>query len=645
MQFNNLEKIFIDADQFDYEKSKNDDEFDIREINNNNTRYIITPEIDSSENALCKIYNPENLIKSRTEDPKNKVDQPWYSQLQILRESILLKRLDHPTIIKFVGLNLYNNKVYFGDQSSSSSDEDEMEEEEEEKREKKVETCPTLFLEYVGMKSIRDRIINKKLSTKFKSVKRQICIIGLTAAVRYLHHNNVAHRNLNPGSIWLDENNYPKIFDFSHSREFISDENEQKNVTNNGSNQFRYQAPEVFLKTIDYKFLNSLDIYSLGRLIYLMITGFEPFKHKDDEFYSKGDFKLQEAITRGSIPFFPDTVSEEWKEVLKTCWSLNPSLRPTADDIYHVVASEDFLIADFDKTERNEIIKYIKAIKEFEDKAKVKLTISKTVQDDDFIECETPKLIQDLFKELDELFEKNTVNQNEKRFLQLINELGKIEKFYVNNYLPKAMKYVDIYLDNNYAAKDFIKIAFGDDILPKNIQKITIGTVPLDIEVLNVPPTVTRICSTALSGYSQLKRVYIPDSVEIIEDGAFSECKELKYVRLPNSLKGSNLGKGVFKNCCKLNHIQIPDNLTEIKKETFAGNSGLSNLKLNKGLLKIGSQAFTECNLLESVKIPESVTSIGKDAFHPCKNLKTIEFKGVATRKIIFIKWGKKYSK
>lgn len=220
MQFvNDLQEFSIDSDKFDYDKYKNskNKDFDISDLNCDNAEYIITPEIKTSQNALCKVYNPKNLIKCRTEDPKNKVGQPWYAQLQVLRESFLLRELNHPAIIKYIGLNLYNDQIQFVGNEEDDVDYDEDKEEEEEK----ITTNPTLFLEYAGMKSLQYKINSKgKLDLQLLTpVKRQICIIGIAAAVKYLHSNNIVHRNLSPVSIWLDKNLYPKIFDFSHSRE------------------------------------------------------------------------------------------------------------------------------------------------------------------------------------------------------------------------------------------------------------------------------------------------------------------------------------------------------------------------------------------------------------------------------------------
>ena len=152
-----------------------------------------------------------------------------------------------------------------------------------------------------------------------------------------------------------------------------------------------------------------------------------------------------------------------------------------------------------------------------------------------------------------------------------------------------------------------------------------------------------KICHHALSGYIDLVRVYIPDSVESIEEGAFSGCKKLTYVRLPLSLEGNSLGKAAFKECISLNYVSLPPNLTEISSKTFKKNKNLTDISLNDGLKIIDENAFSDCETLKHIKIPSTVTSIGKNAFKPCKNLVTIDFKNVKPYKIKLIKMGCKY--
>ena len=49
---------------------------------------------------------------------------------------------------------------------------------------------------------------------------------------------------------------------------------------------------------------------------------------------------------------------------------------------------------------------------------------------------------------------------------------------------------------------------------------------------------------------------FIPENVEIIWNGAFSYCKGLECVELPNSLK--TIRQSAFKGCISLKEIYIP---------------------------------------------------------------------------------------
>ncbi|MBR3864012.1 MAG: leucine-rich repeat domain-containing protein [Clostridia bacterium] len=77
---------------------------------------------------------------------------------------------------------------------------------------------------------------------------------------------------------------------------------------------------------------------------------------------------------------------------------------------------------------------------------------------------------------------------------------------------------------------------------------------------------------------------------------AFSECRELREVVIPNSV--TSIGECAFRNCWLLENIQIPDSVTSI-----------------------GGGAFQRCQSLKSIEIPSSVTSIGKDVFAECYRL------------------------
>ena len=91
----------------------------------------------------------------------------------------------------------------------------------------------------------------------------------------------------------------------------------------------------------------------------------------------------------------------------------------------------------------------------------------------------------------------------------------------------------------------------------------------------------------------------IPDSVTVISDWAFCECKKLNRITVPDSVK--EIGEGAFCNCMLLDELEIPDSVE-----------------------KIDDCAFRGCSSLEKVIIPASVKELGWGLFDGCEHIVTV---------------------
>ena len=126
-----------------------------------------------------------------------------------------------------------------------------------------------ITMEYVDGESLKTIIqMTKKLSVATAISKtKQICE-GLGEA----HRHGVVHRDLKPGNIMIDRVGHAKILDFGLARSI-----ESKGITATGTiiGTPEYMSPEQVLeKTVDRR----SDIYSLGILLYEMLTGQLPFE-------------------------------------------------------------------------------------------------------------------------------------------------------------------------------------------------------------------------------------------------------------------------------------------------------------------------------------------------------------------------------
>lgn len=114
----------------------------------------------------------------------------------------------------------------------------------------------------------------------------------------------------------------------------------------------------------------------------------------------------------------------------------------------------------------------------------------------------------------------------------------------------------------------------------------------------------------------------VPDSVTIIGDFAFYECKSLQTISIPN--KVTHIGKEAFRGCVSLENITIPEGIKIIESCTFNKCESLTSVVVPEGVTAIGDAAFLFCNSLKNISLPNSVTHIGRDAFHGCSSLKEI---------------------
>lgn len=151
---------------------------------------------------------------------------------------------------------------------------------------------------------------------------------------------------------------------------------------------------------------------------------------------------------------------------------------------------------------------------------------------------------------------------------------------------------------------------------------------------LNIPPTfikdgttykVVGVDAEAFKGCSNLTGVTIPNTVTKIGGSAFSNTS-ISQIDIPNTL--TYLGSGAFNNCKSLRSIIIPDSVKGTGSLVFAGCLNLNHARLGNGLTEIENNNFFKCSKLYSIVIPDSVTQIGKEAFKDCTELSTVYFEG-----------------
>lgn len=140
-----------------------------------------------------------------------------------------------------------------------------------------------------------------------------------------------------------------------------------------------------------------------------------------------------------------------------------------------------------------------------------------------------------------------------------------------------------------------------------------IECVEIPAEIDGVPVTV--IGNGCFSNCRDIKEMHIPDSIKKIGAGAFAFCKGVRELVIPDSVE--EIGHHAFGDCKGLKRAVISRNVKTLPHGAFAFCylSGDSEIVLQEGLERIEKNAFWYA-FGSVLKIPHSVKEIGVGAFH-----------------------------
>lgn len=233
-----------------------------------------------------------------------------FAAINYKRESVCYSKFDHPNIIKMI-------ESVENTQSNNSLD-------------TRASTVSYIALEYAKYGDLFEIISNAGYMSEelARSIFHQ-----LVDGIEHMHQRKVAHLDLKIENILLDEKFRVKITDFDLSQA----------ITEGASLEARgtpgYRAPEVKKGTcINFE---AADIYSLGIVLFVMLSGNPPYSevdkglgHEFDPFY---------RLMRTNTPKFwqihaqfkkdKNFYSEDLISLIDWMLSENPECRPSIEDI------------------------------------------------------------------------------------------------------------------------------------------------------------------------------------------------------------------------------------------------------------------------------------------------------------------------
>ena len=181
-----------------------------------------------------------------------------------------------------------------------------------------------IVMEYIKGGSLTDYMKSKKFN--FTERRAAELIYQLAKGIKYLHKYGIIHRDLKPDNIMLteasDKGNI-KIMDFGLSKILG-----KKEKSTDGFGTLTFVSPEVLIRK---PYNKEVDIWSLGVILYLMLSGELPFDDPDDN-----EQNIAKSIVYQDVKFPPEKFSKRSKAVIdliKGCLTKDPKNRIKIDEI------------------------------------------------------------------------------------------------------------------------------------------------------------------------------------------------------------------------------------------------------------------------------------------------------------------------
>ena len=140
---------------------------------------------------------------------------------------------------------------------------------------------------------------------------------------------------------------------------------------------------------------------------------------------------------------------------------------------------------------------------------------------------------------------------------------------------------------------------------------------------------------------SNVERVTLPDTLTVLDSGAFRNCEKLEQITIPVGV--AQIESGTFYGCVSLKSVVIKGSVKRIEKSAFYKCTALVQINLPEGLEYICDDAFRLCESLTEIIFPKSLTEIGVEAFRGCESLSLVVYRGDAPKTDIYAFYGLNY--
>jgi len=175
-----------------------------------------------------------------------------------------------------------------------------------------------ILLEMCSNRTLNELLVRRKRLTELEA---RCYFVQLVAGLKYIHSNNIIHRDLKLRNLFLTDKMELKIADFGLATKIKYPGDKRRTVCGTPT----YMAPEIISGSSGHSY--EVDIWALGIVLYVLLIGRSPFETPDvNSTYTR--------IQNCSFEFPSEiSISGEAKDLITKILTLDPSKRPSLDQI------------------------------------------------------------------------------------------------------------------------------------------------------------------------------------------------------------------------------------------------------------------------------------------------------------------------
>uniref|UniRef100_A0A2N9EY16 non-specific serine/threonine protein kinase n=1 Tax=Fagus sylvatica TaxID=28930 RepID=A0A2N9EY16_FAGSY len=255
-----------------------------------------------AQGAFGKIYrgtyNGEDVAIKILERPENDPDKAQLMEQQFQQELMMLARLKHPNIVRFIGACR-----------------------------KPMVWC--IVTEYAKGGSVRQFLTKRQnRAVPLKLAVKQA--LDVARGMAYVHELGLIHRDLKSDNLLINADKSIKIADFGVARIEVQTEGMTPET-----GTYRWMAPEM----IQHRpYTQKVDVYSFGIVLWELITGLLPFQNMT---------AVQAAfavVNKGVRPIIPNDCLPILSEIMTRCWDGNAEVRPPFAEVVRMLENAEIEI-------------------------------------------------------------------------------------------------------------------------------------------------------------------------------------------------------------------------------------------------------------------------------------------------------------